>query len=235
MEKAHNAPAFGHHLKRYLASFLDTSVSDRQLTEAILPIDAVDLYTSFRFVTDQLNEDSATGDIVKAIPMTSGNLSGCFDTVVVMDSDEAEATALSGGLILFLKLRVIDSFTLGTRIGWVRVVFCLPKSIQRPGFLMPLPAYLPQNPLAYVEWYTRQGQAANATHGMYTISRAYDTNGQPQGSVIPLSSIRQSCMLIPVFPNSSEEFNWMADDVLDKADRFMINNWSSKYAYQTIY
>jgi hypothetical protein len=100
---------------------------------------------------------------------------------------------------------------------------------------MPLPPYLPQNPLAYIEWYTRQGGAANLTHGMYTVSRAYDTKGRPQGGVIPLSSIQQSCMLIPVFPNPSEEYNWTGDDVWDKADRFLINNWSSKYAYQTIY
>lgn len=124
---------------------------------------------------------------------------------------------------------------IGTRIGRVRVIFRLPEFIQQPGHSIPLPAYLPYNPLVYVEWYTRQGTAPNPTHGMYTISRAFDANGRPQGSVIPLSSIRQSCMLIPLFPKPNGGLDWMAENVLDKAEKFMINNWSSKYAYQTIY
>lgn len=95
----HNAPTFGHHLKRYLASFLDHSVADRRLSEASLPIQAVDVFTSFRFTRDQLNEDNEQSDIVRALPISKSVPCGQFDTVVVMDSDEAEATALTGQFI----------------------------------------------------------------------------------------------------------------------------------------
>lgn len=55
-----------------------------------------------------------------------------------------------------------------------------------------------------------------------------------QGSILPLSHIRQSCMLFPVFP-SSVPAHWKADKVLDTASSFYINNWLSKYCYQTIW
>jgi hypothetical protein len=102
IEKTHNAPFFSHHLKRYLASFLDAPMGDRQLSNASLPIESVDVYTNFRFSPDQLNEDNEVSDIVKAIPSSKTLPNGRFDTVVVMDTDEAEATALHGLFLFFL-------------------------------------------------------------------------------------------------------------------------------------
>jgi len=55
-----------------------------------------------------------------------------------------------------------------------------------------------------------------------------------QGAIIPLSSICQSCMLFPVFPTSVPT-HWTPDNVLDEASSFYINNWLSKYSYQTIW
>ena len=127
-------------------------------------------------------------------------------------------------------------FLLGTRVGRVRMIFRLSEAICRPGYNLPLPSYLSKELLVYVEWYTCQGHAPNATHGMYIISKAYDTQERRQGAVVPLSSIRQSCMLTPVFPKTDQEMLlWTSDNVLDVAESFYINNWQSKYSYQTIY
>jgi len=41
-------------------------------------------------------------------------------------------------------------------------------------------------------------------------------------------------MLFPVFP-ASVPTHWTPDNVLDEADTFYINNWLSKYSYQTIW
>lgn len=75
---------------------------------------------------------------------------------------------------------------------------------------------------------------------MYKISRSYDTQGRQQGSIIPLSNIRQSCMLIPIFPKprtpeAKNLDNWTSDNVLDKATSFLINNFLDFYAFQTIW
>jgi hypothetical protein len=67
-----------------------------------------------------------------------------------------------------------------------------------------------------------------------TSSSSKEQIPKVQGAIIPLSRIRQSCMLFPVFP-SSVPTHWTPDNVLDKADTFYINNWLSKYSYQTIW
>ena len=75
---------------------------------------------------------------------------------------------------------------------------------------------------------------------MYRIKKVYLTStnsmlkDKVQGSILPLTHIRQSCMLFPVFP-SSVPAHWKADNILDEASSFYVNNWLSKYSYQTIW
>jgi len=69
---------------------------------------------------------------------------------------------------------------------------------------------------------------------MYQIKKTTAPNGRIPGAIVPLGSIRQSCMLIPQSGREVPE-NWEADNVLDVASTFLINNWNSKYAYQTIW
>ncbi len=124
---------------------------------------------------------------------------------------------------------------LGTRVGRVKVIFTLPTKIEAPGTHILAPSSWPKGPLAYVEWYTCQVSTAHKVHGMYQISKATDTHGRWQGAIIPLTNIRQSCMLFPVFKGVPAEAKWHYDNVLDRADTFLINNWLSKYSYQTIW
>jgi len=120
----------------------------------------------------------------------------------------------------------------------VKVIFTLPAKLQGPGYESAAPSQWPKNPLAYIEWFTPQGTIANRVHGMYKISKAYDSQGHRQGTVIPLSNICQSCMLFPSFPKSRTGTipdNWHSDNILDKVESFFINNWLHKYSYQTIW
>ena len=117
----------------------------------------------------------------------------------------------------------------------MKVIFNLPDFIELPGGRAPLPSIIPKGPLAYVEWYTRQSPQADRNHGLYRVSKAYDSQGKPQGAIIPLSNIRQNCMLTPVFKDADEEQTWRADNVLDLAETFWVNNWASKYIYQTVW
>lgn len=59
-------------------------------------------------------------------------------------------------------------------------------------------------------------------------------SGKPLGEIIPISLIRQSCQLVPAFPDSVPD-DWTTHNVLDKAHRFLLNNSASKYAYQTLW
>ena len=97
--------------------------------------------------------------------------------------------------------------------------------------------------LAYVEWYGKLGSTANPVHMMYEVRKLpLRTDGTPAGEIIPLSMIRQSCQLIPRFPKPTKErvvatvpTDWTSDSVLDKAQKFLLNNWASKYSYQTLW
>jgi hypothetical protein len=72
---------------------------------------------------------------------------------------------------------------------------------------------------------------------MYHVSKVHNTQRtRVQGAIIPLANIRQSCMLIPIFINDESEWqSWTPENVLDSASSFLVNNWASKYSYETIW
>jgi hypothetical protein len=118
----------------------------------------------------------------------------------------------------------------------MKVIFTLPGTLQAPGYTKAAPSYWPTTPLAYMEWFTPQGPVANKTHSMYKISKAFDSQGRPQGTIIPISNIRQSCMLFPIFPkNQRIPGDWHPNNILDKVESFLISNWLNKYSYQTLW
>ncbi len=125
----------------------------------------------------------------------------------------------------------------GTRIGRLRVIFKLPKTLDTSLGPRPRPPSWPQGPLAYIEWYSKTPSSAQEHLGnMYSIKKGVTTalNHLP-GAVMPLHDIRQSCMLIPKFTSGDIPANWNTSNVLDLCSSFLVNNWSSKYAYQTIW
>ncbi|KAJ3819833.1 hypothetical protein F5880DRAFT_1489061, partial [Lentinula raphanica] len=119
------------------------------------------------------------------------------------------------------------------RAARLRVIFRLPQMINDSGFLVNTPTYWPKEHLAYVTWYSRFKPSPDKATGMYKVEPAIDSNGVPQGAVIPLSNIRQNCMLVP--SRTSWDKDWDSDNILDKCSSFFVNNLQTKYAYQTIY
>ena len=67
---------------------------------------------------------------------------------------------------------------------------------------------------------------------MYKIRKL--PNDRTEATVIPLSNIRQGCMLFPDFTQGVRS-DWSSKNVLDLGQTFFLNNWQSKYTYQTIY
>lgn len=126
------------------------------------------------------------------------------------------------------------------RIAQVKVIFTLPQVIVRPGYTVPAPTQWPSTPLAYVELYSPP-TTPRKFHGMYVLSRALDVQGRRVGAVIPLQIIRQTCMLIPVFPTpkTAEAQNFFAtssqENSLEVSTGFLVNNYLSLYSYQTIW
>ncbi|KAI0726073.1 hypothetical protein C8Q72DRAFT_784322 [Fomitopsis betulina] len=201
---------------------------EQENASSYLPFSRIDTFHTLKFTTIPLTDNRPECDVVKARPRI-GSEPARFDTVVVLHDDNAEATGVQG-----------------TRIGHVKVIFKLPDTIYEHGSLneMHTPEeWATQGPLAYVKWYANLPASADPVHMMYEVRKLpLRTDGTPAGEIIPLSMIRQSCQLIPRFPKPTKECvvatvptDWTSDSVLDKAQKFLLNNWASKYSYQILW
>jgi len=124
---------------------------------------------------------------------------------------------------------------LGTRIGRVHVIFSIPDILDTSQGPRQRPDTWHSGPMAFFEWYSPIPKSAQDSHGlMYQIQKLKPSQGRIPGDIIPLQNIRQRCMLFPSFDQKLSE-TWMPENVLDLASKFFINNWSSKYVYQTIW
>ena len=119
-------------------------------------------------------------------------------------------------------------------MGRLKVIFCLPKKVNQDGIGGSAPVQWPTVPLAYVTWYTRfKASPDDQNSGMYRVEPAKYSNGMAQGAIIPLTDIRQTCMLTPA--RSTWDTTWSTENILDKCNSFLVNNLQSKYSYQTVY
>lgn len=218
--KLHCSPEFGRHLAAYLKTFIaPPSIRADNLT---LPFERLNVWTVLRINPAPLHDDPSEQELVRAEPISNKNSVGRFDLVLVKEDEEADTVEVTG-----------------TRVGQVKVIFTLPTTLVFPGSVRSAPKEWPTEPLAYVEWFTRFGPKADKNTGMYKVSRAFDSQNRRLGAVIPLSSIRQACMLCPVYGSQKEkewgQREWTPTNILNKATNFYLNNFHSKYAYQTLY
>ncbi|KAF9020070.1 hypothetical protein BDZ89DRAFT_1138924 [Hymenopellis radicata] len=111
IQSQHRVPLFGTHLKEYL-DLLQRAKSKKPATSYPLPFHGVDVYHSFKFGLESVDDTSDKKDVVKASPLGGGQ----FDTIVVYTGDEAETTGLTG-----------------TRLGRIHVIFRIPERFNIPG------------------------------------------------------------------------------------------------------
>ena len=124
------------------------------------------------------------------------------------------------------------------KVGRLRVIFKLPENLDiwdAPD----APHAWPKGHLAYVEWY-RLSAATGLHHNTFTVNKSPLQNDIIPGDIIPVSTIRQSCQLIPYYTNTSSSTMiwpkaWTSQNVLDLCNSFLLNNWATKHSYQTIY
>lgn len=96
IQKLHQAPEFGRHLKQYLINLSTQPNSSQSLNHTILPdYFSVDVYNVFHFQPQALHDDEEK-DVVKAMPISKSLPFGRFNTVIIMNEDTAEATGLEG-------------------------------------------------------------------------------------------------------------------------------------------
>ncbi|KAJ7334948.1 hypothetical protein DFH08DRAFT_916210 [Mycena albidolilacea] len=164
-----------------------------------------------------------------------------FSRVDVHHSFKFEPTSLDPGDDLAPAVdpqtviaRPADTTSPARHTSWARqIIFTLPTTLDDRS---PAPQHWPNYPVAYVEWFSTFKTSHEQHHHMYAISRPPPrTDGTVMGSIIPLSDIRQVCQLFPNFGRADVDKSWTSDNVLDQCKSFFVNNWASRYAYQSIW
>jgi hypothetical protein len=233
----HDCKAFLRALEEHL-----TSLSPHRVPRhSFIPFQKIDVFHGFKFSPVALHDSDEEHDVVKALPSTNKGTPSRYDTVIAIDpAFDSESTGLEGVLIFkCIYVSSTDWIILmpGTRIGRVKVIFRLPTSVPSPFSPGVVEASnYPQEPLACIEWYAKLKGTAEDNHGMYSVKKAgLRSDGTCPTSIVPLSSIRQSCQLFPLFNANNVDLKWTTNNVLDTCSSFLVNNWGSLYGYQTIW
>lgn len=99
IQHQHCAPNFSKDLKEYLNNLVPHPVSNRRASLFALPFQRVDVFSQFKFHPHNLLDliaEEEEDDCVKALPISAQNPLGQFDTVVVLNDDNAESAGLVG-------------------------------------------------------------------------------------------------------------------------------------------
>ncbi|KAL0954396.1 hypothetical protein HGRIS_003380 [Hohenbuehelia grisea] len=219
----HHAPFFHFCLSDFLNCIADKSIrkSKSDVPSTILPFESLDVWYLARMLIDGIADDSlAEKDQIRASPPspTDPQSKGRFDTVVVMSGVEAQSTGVAA-----------------TKVARVKVIFKLPRTVLHLGYPVEAPAFWPQEPLAYVEWFGPPKSRNNASF-FYSVRPEMESHPRTGrlGGIIPFSRIRQTCMLVPKWDEISS-VNFSSETVLDQNIPFIINNVSSSFAFQLIW
>lgn len=92
----HGAPSFIGALKLYLNSLRTNRLPEKQALKIPLPFSTVEVWHQFKLTPSSLFDDVSVREIIKALPLWKRSKVARFDTVVVMDNDDAEAVGLEG-------------------------------------------------------------------------------------------------------------------------------------------
>ncbi|KAL1693443.1 hypothetical protein GGG16DRAFT_49273 [Schizophyllum commune] len=242
IENTHHAPGSSRRLKEYLNTFLPKPSTARVAALATLPFDRLDVFHQFKVYPLSVDDDGDGEETVKVTPSAS-TAPGRSDTVIVLERDTAGAAGLQGVcrlLVLFShRIEAHLDHRAGTRVGRVKVVFKLPRTLDIYG-PQAAPHAWPAGPLAYIEWYTPFRRGPDGVHGLYKVARMPKNGreGVVPGAIIPLANIRQSCALTPAYGGRldiSSQCAWTATNVLDLCEDFFVNNWQSPYTYKTVW
>jgi hypothetical protein len=125
----------------------------------------------------------------------------------------------------FTNLRFI--FSLAHYIGQVRLIFKLPIQYQIPDPLVYIHRFrgpTSTNPLKLVNMYRVERERYTAQYDHHCV-----------GEIIPLSRIRRTCHLIPVFGRTTPVFSPSSGSALDSYNVFYVNSYLDLHSFQMLY
>ena len=174
---------------------------------ATLPFEHVRVWSSVRVQTySQLRSGLAPPEKLFASPPSTEWPKGRFDTAIfaqdAVDGPLHPPPGLNGKQPHYILFNITES-QLGFFVGQIRLIFHPIWDLKTK-----LPLYL-----AYVERFdiVPQGRlprehrlAPDPIRGMYVLRRAYQSDGSPMGSIIPLYHLRRSLQLVPRYGEKAD-------------------------------
>ncbi|KAG1760626.1 hypothetical protein EDD22DRAFT_980541 [Suillus occidentalis] len=215
----HFKDALGEFIVNQLQSTSQRRRGNRNLNANILrDLEEVDVWYRIKFAVPNLQVDTefATLCTAHAEPKrlkTSGigELVARFDTVLINELGcESEETGIDG-----------------KRVARLKVIFRIPDE-----YVTKMSLTRQLGHLAYVEWFSRP-RNKDSNSGMYPISRSY-RNGMQDASVIEVDSMLRTCQLAPRFGRRANRA-WTLNNVIDRCEHFLINNFIDHHTYQSIW
>ena len=114
------------------------------------------------------------------------------------------------------------------RVARLRVVFLIPDE-----YLIKMGLSAGEiGHLAYLGWFSCP-RHKDLNHGMYSVSRNH-RNSMQCAEVIEVGSIFRTCQLVPRFGRRANRA-WTSGNVIDRCERFLINNFIDHHTYQCIW
>ena len=120
IQHQHCAPNFSKDLKECLNNLVPHPVSNCRASLFALPFQHVDVFSQFKFHPHNLLDlivEEEEDNSVQALPISAQNPSGQFDTIVVLNDDNAESAGLVGEFS-----RVLDFQTFSTILTFLQVL-----------------------------------------------------------------------------------------------------------------
>lgn len=204
-----------------------------------MPFHKISVFHRIKFVTNNPYSLTPDADIVvdsihcepPCKDKYSNLVPGRFDTAVINYQNGGRAGLKGKHDIHISRACTLTGCLVGYCIAQVRCIFTIPEKALQSWFgseKTQIPAHL-----AYVEWFTPfSGLRPGHDHRMYKIKR-HKLNGQQRATIIPVSLLRQSVHLVPVFgPVAPPE--WKSSNVLELCPEFLVNSFSDRFQYCTL-
>ncbi|KAG1883313.1 hypothetical protein F4604DRAFT_1575913, partial [Suillus subluteus] len=219
LEDQFGAAHFKNSLGEFIANQLQPTAYRRQAVHNVnilQGLEGVDVWYCVKFAVPNLQVDTESTVLhtAHAEPKRSrrsgeGELDARFDTVLVNESEHKE-TGIEG-----------------KRVARLKVIFRIPdEHLAKMGITRQI------GHLAYVEWFSRP-RNKDSNSGMYPISRSYQ-NGVRDTSIIEVDTMFRTCQLVPRFGRRANRA-WSSNNVLDRCEYFLINNFIDHHTYQCIW
>ncbi|KAI0038136.1 hypothetical protein FA95DRAFT_1506047, partial [Auriscalpium vulgare] len=157
-----------------------------------------------------------------------------FDTALVPNREVDEGHGPARGTYACHRgAATTDCQAQGYRVVQVRMVFTLSATAAQAAFPTATPDRPAPRHLAYVEWFSRFPNVADAHHVMYRVHYTLHGNHR-MSSIIPATQPQRSVHLIPKYDGPIPR-EWSSTSVLDMCPCFLVNSFTDRNTYISIY